>query len=207
LIEVELKARVRDRAAVRSSVASFARSLGPVDKLDEYWAYPGGADPVVVGSDFSCEPAGARPRGFRVREEGGRATVTRKEKRREGGLESNREIEFEVSDVAAFVDFALSLGCQLSYTKRKRGEAFEAASEPSAGQGSPMRATIELFEVVGLGDFIEIEILVPEGDPEASASAAREVRALLARVGVPESDLESRFYSELLAEAGLAPRS
>jgi adenylate cyclase class IV len=198
VIEVELKARVRDRAAVLARVASFARAEGQVDKLDEYWHGPGWR-----------EDRGAR--GFRIRGEGGKTVVTRKAKRREGGVEANREREFSVSDRDCFVEFVQSLGCEPFYSKRKRGEAFTAlvggeGRGPSAGAAA-MAATIEVFEVIGLGDFIEIEILVPEGDPEAVARASREVRALLSRSGLSESDVEPRFYSELLAEAGLIAES
>jgi predicted adenylyl cyclase CyaB len=189
VIEVELKARVRDRAAVLAKVASFARAEGPVDKLDEYWHGPGWR-----------EDRGAR--GFRLRVEGGETVVTRKAKRREGGGEANREREFSVSDRASFVEFIRSLGCETFYSKRKRGEAYSVLVG-AEGSGRAATATVEVFEVVGLGDFIEIEILVPEGDPDAVAWASREVRALLARSGVGESDVEPRFYSELLAEAGL----
>lgn len=183
MIEVELKARIRDRAAVLAELASFARAEGPVDKLDEYWHGPGWR-----------EDRGAR--GFRLRVEGRETVVTRKAKRRDAGGEANLEREFSVSDRASFVEFIRSLGCEPFYSKRKRGQAFSVPVGAAT-------ATVEVFEVVGLGDFIEIEILVPEGDPEAVAWASREVRALLARSGLGESDIEPRFYSELLAEAGL----
>jgi adenylate cyclase, class 2 len=197
MVEVELKARIRDRTAVLAAVSSFARALGPVDKFDEYWHEPGWR-----------ENRGAR--GFRIRGEGESTLVTLKEKRREGGIEANRELEFGVSDRAAFVELIKSLGCEPYYSKRKRGEAFTTlvgaeGSGPSAGAAATA-ATIEVFEVLGLGDFIEIEILVPEGDAGAVDWASRELRGLLSRSGVPESDLEPRFYSELLMEAGLMAR-
>jgi adenylate cyclase, class 2 len=189
VIEVELKAHLRDRAAALAKVASFARAAGPVDKLDEYWHAPGRRDE----SDAQ---------GFRLREEGGETVVTRKIKSREGGVEANRESEFAVPDRRAFVEFIRSLGCEPYYTKRKRGEAFTALVD-GEGPGPAATAAIELFEVPGLGDFIEIEILVPEGEPEAAVRASQEIRALLSRSGVSESDIEPRFYSELLKEAGL----
>jgi predicted adenylyl cyclase CyaB len=187
MIEVEVKARVSDKAAVLAKVAAFARSEGAVDKLDEYWHGPGWR-----------ENRGTR--GFRLRAEGGETVVTRKSKSREGGIERNREIEFGVSDRDAFVELIENLGCEPYYTKRKRGEAFTVPADSAMPGGV---ATIEIFEVLGLGDFIEVELLVPEGDAEASVRAASRVRALLALSGVPESEIEPRFYSELLVEAGL----
>jgi predicted adenylyl cyclase CyaB len=189
VIEVELKARVRSRAATEAAVASFARPCGAVDKRDAYWH----------GPDWRLN---GDTRGFRLRSEGHGSIVTFKTKRSEGGVEINREREFEVSDPEAFNEFALRLGCEPFYEKRKRGLAFKA------GRGAePGEATIEIIEVSGLGDFIEIEILLEDEDPARLALAQSEIRAFLARSGVREEDIEPRFYSELLMEAGLVPRT
>jgi predicted adenylyl cyclase CyaB len=193
MIEVELKARIRDRAAVEAAVAAFARPAGRVDKRDAYWH----------GPDWRLNRG---TRGFRVRSELPAGSgpgdvvatvVTFKDKRSEGGIEINREVEFGVTDGVAFVEFARRLGCELFYHKRKSGLAFKA------GQGD---ATIEIVEVEGLGDFIEIELLLEDDDPARIALAQGEIRALLARSGVAEADIESRFYSELLIAAGLVAR-
>jgi predicted adenylyl cyclase CyaB len=185
VIEVELKARLRDRAAVEAAVAAFARPAGRVDKSDAYWH----------GPDWRLNRG---TRGFRVRAEGAAIDlVTFKDKRSEGGIEINREVEFGVSDPAAFVEFIERLGCEPFYRKRKTGLAFKA------DRGD---ATIEIVEVEGLGDFIEIEMLLEDEDPARVALAQGEIRALLARSGVAEADIESRFYSELLMIAGLVAR-
>lgn len=188
MIEVELKARVRDRAAVESAVAAFASRVREVDKADSYWRAP------------SWRTDAAR-KDFRVRREDGASVVTFKDKRVEGGIEVNLEREFGVSDPEAFAALALRLGCERSYEKRKRGTMYEAASECASGGV----ASIEIVEVAGLGAFIEIEELLAEGDAAAVARARGEILALLARAGCGEADIEGRFYSELLARAGLAP--
>jgi predicted adenylyl cyclase CyaB len=189
VIEVELKARLRDRAATLAAVSSFARDEGAVDKSDEYWH----------GPDWRRKRG---TRGFRVRFEGGASVVNFKSKRSEGGIEINRESEFGISDRGAFIELALRLGCEPFYSKHKRGLKFIADGDGD----SPAPATIEILEVVGLGDFIEIEVLLPDEDPTAVALARGEIHALLARSGVPESDIEPRFYSELLMEAGLVAK-
>jgi adenylate cyclase, class 2 len=204
VIEVELKAHLRDRAAALATVASFARPAGKVDKRDAYWH----------GSDWRLNRG---TRGFRLRSErageGGSSVVTYKTKRAEGGIEINREREFEVSDSGAFVEFALRLGCEPFFNKRKTGYAFKVGgrearpSETKPGEAWLEEATIEIIEVAGLGDFIEIEVLLEDEDPGRIALAQGEVRALLARSGVSEADIESRFYSELLIEAGLVKAS
>jgi adenylate cyclase, class 2 len=187
MIEVELKARVRDRRAVEASVAAFAARVGEVDKRDAYWRAPG----------WRAEPA---RRDFRVRLEGGACVVTFKQKKVEGGIEVNVEREFGVSDPEPFAALAERLGCERWYEKRKRGVAYEAASSCAASG----KATIEIVEVVGLGFFIEIEVLLE--DPSATSRARDELLAILARSGCSESDLEPRFYSELLAMAASGER-
>ncbi len=190
MIEVELKAHLRDRAAALAAVAAFARPAGAVEKRDSYWHAPGWR-----------ESRGST--GFRLRYEHDSAVVNFKVKREEGGVEVNREVEFAVSDRGAFDEFVLRLGCEPYYKKRKSGFAFKAG-----GDGQWRReATIEIVEVEGLGDFIEIEVLLEAEDPADVAEARGEIRAILARAGLGTKDIEPRFYSELLASAGLVPPS
>lgn len=233
MIEVELKARVRDKAAVLAALSRFASPAGEIDKRDAYWHGPGwrvdrGSRGFRIRSERRLPPPAAA--GGTPPEEGGAlaaivaqrvpgaasaaggeaataaaATVTFKEKRAEGGIEINREREFEVSDPEAFLEFIERLGCESFYSKRKRGLAFKVPR--AAGEGATAsQATIELVEVEGLGDFIEIEILLPSEEPAALALAQGEIRSLLRRSGLSEEDIESRYYSELLMEAGLVAR-
>ena len=129
------------------------------------------------------------------------AVVNFKLKREEGGVEINREVEFSVSDVVAFDEFVLRLGCEPHYKKRKSGVAFKAGGD----EQWPREATIEIVEVEGLGDFIEIEVLLEAENPADVAEARGEIEALLTRAGLGEVDIEPRFYSELLTEAGFIP--
>ncbi len=197
MIEVELKAHLADRAAVEARVASFAVLEGGVDKLDSYWH----------GPDWRLNRG---TRGFRARAEEGGTVVTFKNKRSEGGIEINLESEFSVSDPEAFAEFALRIGCEPFYAKRKRGTRYrvEPCEAPAGGPAPSCEgaATIEIIEVEGLGDFIEIEILLKEEDPAAIALAQGEIRGLLSRSGVSESDIEPKYYSALLIESGLVPQ-
>jgi predicted adenylyl cyclase CyaB len=189
VVEVELKARLRDREAAEAAVAAYAAPAGALDKRDSYWH----------GPDWR---ANRGTKGFRVRSEGKDSVVTFKTKRVEGGIEINREVEFGISDRSAFLEFAQRLGCEPFYDKRKTGEAFKVAASPD----SPFEATVEIVEIGGLGDFIEIEILLESAEPGAVAAARKELLELLGRAGCAESDIESRFYSELLMEAGIVAR-
>lgn len=185
MIEVELKARLDDPEKVESRVASFARLVGDFDKLDAYWH----------GPDWRLNRG---KKGFRIRAEADSTCVTYKTKSCEGGIEINREREFTISDKDAFIEFSLRLGCEPFYQKRKTGRRFEL---DTASFAKPI--AIELFVVEGLGPFIEIEALIENENPAAVALAQGEIRGTLARAGVPESAIESRFYSELLIAAGI----
>lgn len=176
LMEIELKARLSDAASVEARVASFARFLRTFDKADEYWH----------GPDWRVSRG---TKGFRLRTDGQKAIVTFKQKRNDGGIEVNRETEFEVTDTAAFEALVLRVGCEPFYSKRKTGRAYDY-------QGT----TIEMVTVAGLGDFIEIERMLERDDPEEIAMAQGGLRAILAMAGVPDSEIEGRSYSELILE-------
>jgi adenylate cyclase class 2 len=185
MIEVELKAHLADPEGTRERVAGFSRFVGAFEKSDAYWH----------GPDWRFARG---TKGFRVRTEEGRTVVTFKTKRCEGDMEINREREFEVMDASALEEFFHRLGCEPFYTKKKTGTRHEV---PSEGAGRPI--TIEVLEVEGLGPFIEIEALLDDEAPESVALAQGEIRGLLARSGVGEEAIESRYYSELLIERGL----
>lgn len=178
MIEVELKARIEDKAAVEARVAAFASFLRRVDKRDSYWHGP-------------AWQSQRGTRGFRVRSEGNTFVVTFKTKRIERDFEVNREREFTISDPEIFQEFVLRVGCEPYYTKRKTGAAYEYGS-----------MTLEVLEVEGAGAFLEIERLLDSDNPSAVEAARTGVRAALARAGVPESAIETRTYSELILGAG-----
>lgn len=174
MMEVELKARVRDLAAVRRRVESFASYIRPFDKSDEYWHGPDWR--FVRGT-----------KGFRLRMDGQKAIVTFKQKRNDGGIEINRETEFEVSSADGFKALVERIGCEPFYRKHKAGHAYGYDG-----------CTIELVSIDGLGDFIEIERLLERDDSGDIALALGSVKSILAMAGVPDNDIEGRSYSELM---------
>lgn len=60
------------------------------------------------------------------------------------------------------------------------------------------RTRIHLDEVEGLGNFMELEVVLREG--ESAADGVREAEALMARLQVNTSQLIDRAYVDLLAE-------
>ena len=177
MIEIELKARLHNPEKVRAKVEGFADYVREFDKMDAYWHGP--------------EWRFARgTKGFRLRADGEKSIVTFKAKRNEGGIEINRETEFEVSDPDAFTSLVERIGCEPFYRKHKTGRAYDYDG-----------FTIELVQVEGLGDFIEVEKLLDNDDPETVAVVLGSLKGILARAGVPESDIEGRGYSELILGA------
>jgi len=58
------------------------------------------------------------------------------------------------------------------------------------------RTRIHLDEVEGLGHFLEFEVMLDDGEPVEAGEA--EARALLARLGIPQADLLSGAYMDLI---------
>jgi predicted adenylyl cyclase CyaB len=68
------------------------------------------------------------------------------------------------------------------------------------------RTRVHLDRVDGLGEFLELEVVLRDG--EAAESGIAEAHALLKRLGVPPASLIAGAYIDLLnAEAGLGPRA
>lgn len=166
--EIELKIRLADPASLRLILAREAEDLGPYFKEDTYFRGPGTA--------------------FRLRRETGRLVVCLKQKTISSGIESSREIEFEIGAAEEFRRFAEALGYQEWYAKRKTGRAWKYRD-----------ILIEEGEVSGLGWFAEFEILLDEASDAHAVEAARaRLRDALQRLGVDAAAIEPRTYSQLL---------
>ena len=57
---------------------------------------------------------------------------------------------------------------------------------------------IHLDRVEGLGDFVEFEAVMGDGDTPATEEA--KLRRLMADLGISDNDLESRAYADLLRD-------
>lgn len=62
------------------------------------------------------------------------------------------------------------------------------------------RTRIHLDEVEGLGHFLELEVVLSEGDSHADGEA--EARNLMTALEITDADLVDRAYVDLLADAG-----
>ncbi|MDR0598976.1 MAG: CYTH domain-containing protein [Treponema sp.] len=208
-MEIELKARVADPEACRRRLESLGGKGAAFRKDDGYWF------PVNPGAPLPS------PSGLRVRREEKAGVqsvlVTWKTKERRGPLEVNDEREFALAGEAAapggetgpgerFEELLRALGMERRFRKRKEGWAWNIGG-----------ITAELMEVSGsvpspgetgaprpLGWFLELEIIPPGADAPGDAGtgeAQARLLALLEKAGPGTDALESRYYTELLAEA------
>ncbi len=182
--EVEMKAWIDDPEALHRHLRDSCREIRSFFKSDTYFVAP---TPPGDGS-------GAAPQEFRIRNDDGKLVCTFKEKEIVDGMETNREVEFAVSDEGAFSELAEKIGCRVFVRKQKRGTLYSCE-----GLG------VEVSEVAGLGTFLEVEKVIEDDDPEAVAGAQSRIRAFFAALGIPQDRIEPRPYNDILLAKG-APR-
>lgn len=177
-LEIELKARVSNPDALTVELKKKAKYLGDYFKKDIYF------------TSEAQQPLSA----FRLRNDGPCAIVTLKKKNIFEGIETNTEIEFEVSDEEAFFRFAEALGYTEQYRKEKRGQAWSLGA-----------VKIEEGTVSHIGHFAELEIILDEDSSNQNIESARNnLKLVLEELGLSPSDIEEKAYSQLLIET---PRS
>lgn len=179
--EVEMKAWIDDPEALRRHLREGCREIRSFYKSDTYFVAP-------------VPPAGSPglpPQEFRIRTDDGKLICTFKEKEIVDGMETNREVEFAVSDGEAFSELAERVGCRVFVRKQKRGTLFFCDG-----------LSVELSEVAGLGTFLEVEKVVEDDDPAAIARAQSGVRTFFADLGIAPDKIEPRPYNDILIEKG-----
>jgi adenylate cyclase class 2 len=182
--EIELKAWVDNPQAVRAKLDSIAEFRGSFEKDDSY---------LFPKDEKMC----SLPKtGLRVRKEtftfpGGKPEniihVTYKAKEVQDGIEVNDEKEFDVSGAPEFEELLARLGLEKRMSKNKKGFSYKH-------QG----LTAELTEVKGLGWFAELEILADNNLGETVAAARAQLLGFLAKIGIGEGKIETRYYTEML---------
>lgn len=179
MTEIEIKARVTDRAATEAALDGMAEFKGSVTRDDAYWKKDG------VQIRIRKETCGDGTESTLL-------TYKRKELRAEYGsvMEVNDEQECAISRAEPLEAFLKDAGFSVALRKHKDVKAWRHSSG----------ATLELCAVPPLGDFLEIEILSAEGDDSTVSGARKILLGLLKDTGIPESRIEGRYYSELLKE-------
>ena len=185
--EIELKARVKQPEPLKKRLEALYGTAETILKDDIYYKY------ARINGAENEQPV-------RLRVENGRNIVTLKRKTVENGIETNDELEFGISDTTAFLEFLKLTGAVKWLEKNKRGWGVHAAVKG-------FNAVIELCEVSSLGWFIEIEIVLEETEEERINQAAGLLLEILGQIGIPEDEIEPRYYSEMLLEKKDPPDS
>lgn len=159
------------------------------------------------GRAGSSPASGGTPLKVRLREEipvvpgdaeEPRAIVTYKRKEIRGDTEVNDEREFSIEGRAEFEALLRDIGFSEAIRKEKRTRGFSWKADGGT------EVTLELSLVAGLGWFLEIEVLADNPGPTETLRAQRLLREALAKAGVGESAIETRYYTDMLAEARAA---
>jgi adenylate cyclase class 2 len=146
------------------------------------------------GRKKTAAPKNARPVKVRIRNEDGETVVTYKRKEVQGGIEVNDEREFTIDDAAAFEALLVDLDFAPFIEKHKTTKSFYLKEDDGT------ELTIELSLVRDLGWFVEIEILANSPDAAETERARATLMRTLGRCGIPESAIEGRYYTEMLAD-------
>jgi adenylate cyclase, class 2 len=170
-LEIEIKAWVDDPGEVEENLRSLYGDPIPVHKEDIY---------------YTADDKFPQLNTLRLRRSGGKWIFTYKDKSIENGTEINREHETLVESFEVMDEFLKRVGCRYYLEKKKRGLLFSSGG-----------LTIELVEIEGLGTFLEVEKVVPEGEV-AVESVRAELLAVFDRAGVPRKKIEARYYSDML---------
>jgi adenylate cyclase class IV len=164
---VEIKARVADPAAVEARAAGLSNG-GPVD--------------IAQDDTFFATSAGR----LKLRELApDRGELIHYERPDQGGPKLSRYVIAPTSDPAALRE-ALTRACGVTGRVRKQRRLYLAG-----------RTRIHLDRVEGLGDYLELEVVLePDDDP---AGGEAEARRIMDALGVAEADLVEGAYIDLLA--------
>ncbi len=181
---MELKAWADDLNGLRKKVEKIAKLKEEIIQEDIYFAF--------------ANTKGYQKQRFRLRKCGMQSIVTVKlEGKACPGVEANREFEFEVSDPEGFKVFCQQFGFRVLISKKKIVRKYlYLPAKKEFYRPSKDGVIIELNQVEGLGDFIEIEAMVDH--PRQIRPASRFLKSLLKKLGVPASQIEPTPYTELL---------
>ncbi|HTU26137.1 MAG TPA: class IV adenylate cyclase [Pirellulales bacterium] len=170
---VEIKARVTDLGAIRSRAVALATAAPEeLEQEDIFFALPPGAG--SAGDRLKLRSLSA-DRGELILYQ--RANVP-------GPKRSNYQLA-PTSDPAALAAI-LSAVLPRRATVRKRRTVYHVG-----------QTRVHLDQVVGLGDFVELEVVLRDGQTtDEGAAIARE---LMHRLGIDAAELIDRAYVDLLA--------
>ncbi len=170
MMEIEVKAPLSDLGKVESRVTELGgRDFGCSLQVDEYYAHP--------SRDFA-----RTDEALRLRTENDLTVITYKGPKLDGETKTREEFEVSIANRATMASILDRLGFKPVIRISKRRHVYGLKG-----------ITVCFDSVVGLGDFIELEI--DSEDVEHGKSA---IFSLMREIGVSGS--ERRSYLELLLE-------
>lgn len=182
--EVEQKFVVSDLQQLLDRLNKLkAQELKTEEHVDIYLAHP-------------CRDFRATDEAFRLRQFNSDACVTYKGKRLPGNVKMRPEIELPIrqSDIPQWLEMMQYLGFVPKQEVRKTRRVFSLAYTDD------QLFTIAIDEVVSLGLFAEIELLV--SDPAVLEQAREGIEGLAQTLGLTEVQPRS-YLSQLLAKLGI----
>lgn len=194
MYEIELKAHVKDRSSTIRNINTFATYLGTTIKEDTYFHLQ--TDSSTPQNHITCR---LRHEDYTFPDSSTKSldllTYKKKSLRKNPDgttYEVNEENESELSNPDTIVKLITDSGFTEAYTKHKDVMQWTF----STGYGD---AHLELCTIPPLGDFLEIEIVSENCHNDSLIQA--ELQSLIVRAGVQLSEIEPKYYSQLLAEA------
>lgn len=182
MIEAELKARVRDPAALAGRLRRLASEETSLYR-DTYYDRPGG-ELTAQGRELRV----------RVIETGSvrRAVLTYKEPPADAASGSKPEHETVIADPAVADTILRALGMEHLVTFEKHCTNYRFTA-----QGRDLLATMVTVPEID-GTYLELETLA---DGTELTSALTDVRAVLHDLGIPDEDLTTEQYTEAVLRA------
>ena len=187
MIEVELKAALDARQPVELVSALSALGFSEQAAVQESDVYYNGC-----GRDFRRTDEALRLRSVTALPDGGTQTcITYKSPKLDTASSTRLELETAVADAAVMHALLLALGFREAFTVEKTRRSFTRGAQ-----------TVCLDAVEGLGSYMELEELLPDGAPREPATES--LLSLLDTLGVSRSALTRKSYLVLLMEAATA---
>ncbi len=193
MFEIELKAHLQDRNSLLKLLPSFATFAGSVRRDDTYYNFFTPENKKIAARIRIETPVEAP--GISLPNPVKPAillTYKRKEIKTDSSgtsIEINDEKECSLSDRETLEALLLDTGYKFSHSKTKSVIDFKYKD-----------ATIEVVNIEKLGDFVEIEILSPSNDDETVKKYQEELKSILAKCNIDSSQIEERYYSDMLRE-------
>jgi len=191
--EIELKAHLEHPEKIEALLSLIADYSFRCVKVDRYWTL--GEKAIRIRHEYRADKE--------------TVLVTHKQKAYIGTIETNRELEFELTaaSVPVFTEMLESLGMICTAEKQKETKVFVPRPDmfPAGILEDTRSVSAELSLVHPIGYFLEIEVLYTDEGSDTAASE-RHIRnaqiifdTLLVALEVPQSAIEIRPYTDLIS--------